>query len=69
MIRHQHIGVDREGVACVVVKNLFEMVVVGVGKNSLALVAAQDDVLGYALGKVAGKSGYSRSLSELFCRV
>jgi hypothetical protein len=60
MVRHPHIGVDREAV---LERSLDqgitkELIVRLGGKDGLAVVAALDDVLRLAGEDVAGKTGY-----------
>lgn len=68
IIAHQHIGMNRPSVAPGGLKHCFleELAVFVAGEDGVTVVAAQDDMLGYAFGEIAGESGHFWTLAELF---
>jgi hypothetical protein len=65
VVGHQHVSMNDELVTLGSVEKRFleELAVFVVGENRLAVVAAQDDVLWYAFGEVARKSGHDARLA------
>ena len=70
MVGHQHIGVNRQSVAPGSLSQYFleELEVLIAGEDGVAVVAAQNDMLRYAFGEIAGESGHGGTLSELVSR-